>query len=80
MTVHAKAGENGKLFGKVTSKEIADAVSRQYSVPVSKKKVELSADIKAQGEFTFEVKLHAGVNRIHESDRHRISFANPCNE
>ena len=61
VTVHAKAGENGKLFGKVTSKEIADAVSRQYSVPVSKKKVELSADIKAQGEFTFEVKLHAGV-------------------
>ncbi len=61
VTVHAKAGENGKLFGKVTSKEIADAVSRQYSVPVSKKKVELSSDIKAQGEFTFEVKLHAGV-------------------
>ena len=30
-------------------------------MPVSKKKVELSADIKAQGEFTFEVKLHAGV-------------------
>ncbi len=61
VTVHAKAGENGKLFGKITSKEIADAVSREYSVPVSKKKVELSADIKAQGEFTFEVKLHAGV-------------------
>lgn len=59
--VTARAGENGKLFGKVTSKEIAAAVEKEFSIQVNKKKISLEQDIKTFGTFTFELKLHPGV-------------------
>jgi len=61
VTVTAKAGKEGKLFGSVTAKEIAAAVSAQYKVDVDKRKVALDGDIKAFGTFEFDLKLHAGV-------------------
>ena len=57
----ARAGENGKLFGKVTSKEIAAAVEKEFGMEVNKKKISLEQDIKTFGTFTFELKLHPGV-------------------
>lgn len=60
--VIAKAGEKGRLFGKVTSKEIADAISKEYNLDVNKKKVTLTAEIKAFGTFEFDLKLHTGVS------------------
>ena len=59
--VTARAGENGKLFGKVTSKEIAAAVEKEFGMEVNKKKISLEQDIKTFGTFTFELKLHPGV-------------------
>ena len=59
--VSARAGENGKLFGKVTSKEIAAAVEKEFSLEVNKKKISLEAEIRAFGTYPFEIKLHPGV-------------------
>ena len=45
----AKAGAGGKLFGSVTAKEIAEAISKQYGAEVEKRKIVLDSDIKAFG-------------------------------
>ena len=60
VVLHAKAGSNGKLFGAITSKEIAAEISNAYGVDIDKKKVSV-ADIKSYGEFTAEVKLYNGI-------------------
>lgn len=59
--ITAKAGAGGKLFGSVTSKELAEAITRQLGVEVDKRKVSLEGEIKGFGTFTAEVKFHAGV-------------------
>lgn len=56
-----KAGENGKVFGSVTSKEIADNLEKQYSIKVDKKKITLAEPIKVLGTFNIEIKLYDGV-------------------
>ena len=61
VTVKAKSGAGGKLFGAVTSKEIAAAMKEQFGLDVDKKKISLSSEIKGFGEFSFELKLHNGV-------------------
>ncbi len=60
VVLHAKAGSNGKLFGAITSKEIAAEINKGFGVEVDKKKV-TCADIKSYGEFTAEVKLYNGI-------------------
>ena len=57
----AKAGAGGKLFGSVTTKEIADAITAQYGVAVDKKKINVS-EIKAFGTYTAEIKLYTGIS------------------
>ncbi len=57
----AKAGNGGKLFGSVTAKEIAEAVTKQLGVETDKRKITLDVDIKAFGSYTVQVKFHAGV-------------------
>ena len=47
--VYAKAGDNGKLFGSVTGKEIADALKAQYDITVDKKKIRIPEPIKTTG-------------------------------
>lgn len=59
--VHAKAGAGGRLFGAVTTKEIADAMTEQLGTAIDKKKVSIDGDIKAYGEYEAVVKLHAGI-------------------
>ena len=59
--ITAKAGQGGKLFGSVTSKEIAEAVKAQYQVAIDKRRIE-SADIKAFGTFEAEIKLYTGIS------------------
>lgn len=56
----AKAGANGKLFGSVTSKEIAAEIKNSLGVEIDKKKLNVG-DIKTYGEYTAEVKLYNGV-------------------
>lgn len=59
--IHAKAGTGGRLFGAVTNKEVAEELSRQAGQEIDKRKVSLSADVKAHGEYEATVKLHKGI-------------------
>ena len=60
--LHAKAGSAGRLFGAVTTKEIAEAISEQANTQIDKKKVVIDADIKAYGTYEATVKLHPGIS------------------
>ncbi len=60
LTLHAKAGQGGKLFGSVTSKEIAEELKRSFGVELDKRKISMS-DIKAYGSYSAEIRLHAGI-------------------
>jgi len=60
LSVDKKVGEQGKLFGSVTSQEIADLVSAQ-GVEIDRRKIQLSEPIKSLGEFKIPVKLHPEV-------------------
>ena len=57
----AKAGANGKLFGSVTSKELAEKIDDEFGIKVDKKKIAVD-DIKRFGTFEFEVKLYTGIS------------------
>ena len=61
LTLKVKAGENGKIFGGITSKEIAEALKKDYNIEVDKKKVMLKDTIKTLGRFNVEIKLYDGV-------------------
>lgn len=56
----ARAGQNGKLFGSVTTKEVAEEMKKQFGVDVDKRKVSM-ADIKAFGSYSAEIKLMQGI-------------------
>ncbi|MBO5333778.1 MAG: 50S ribosomal protein L9 [Clostridia bacterium] len=58
--ITAKAGNNGKLFGSVTSKEVAAEISKQFAVKVDKRKISMD-DIKTFGSFKIEVKLYTNI-------------------
>ena len=58
----AKAGASGKLFGAITAKEIAEAVSKVAGIDIDKRKVSLAGDIKTFGTFECEVKLYTGIS------------------
>ena len=60
ITIKAKSGEEGKLFGSVTSMDIAEAMKAQ-GVAIDKRKIVLEEPIKRLGDFTVAVKLHADV-------------------
>ena len=56
-----KAGVGGKLFGSVSSKEVAEKISHEFSVKVDKKKITLDSEIKSFGTYTATVKLYHGI-------------------
>ena len=58
--VAIKCGENGKIFGAVTSKEIADGFSK-LGYEVDKRKIELDGAIKFAGEYKLRLRLYEGV-------------------
>ena len=62
VVIKAKAGLGGKLFGAITSGVVSDALKEQFGVDVDKKKINLSTDIKAFGDFTATVKMSHGVS------------------
>lgn len=59
--VYVKIGENGKLFGSVTSKEIASALASEFDISIDRKKITLQETIKSVGESSAEIKLHPKV-------------------
>jgi large subunit ribosomal protein L9 len=60
--VSVKTGENGRLFGSVTNKEIASALSARTGLAIDKRKIVLDEPIKTVGDKQVEVKLHAQVS------------------
>lgn len=58
----AKAGNGGRLFGSVTTKEIAEAISAEYKADIDKRKVSIKDDIKAYGNYEAVVKLYQGIS------------------
>lgn len=61
LNVKVKAGGNGKIFGSITSKEIATELKNQYKIEVDKKKILLKDSIKEIGIFNIEIKLYEGI-------------------
>ena len=61
LKIKVRAGENGKIFGGVTSKEISDGLKRDYNIDIDKKKILLKETIKTIGTFTIDIKLYEGV-------------------
>lgn len=62
VTIKSKAGENGKLFGSITGKDIADAIKAQHNIELDKKKIVLHDAIKALGTYQVEVKVYPEVS------------------
>ena len=67
LKIKVKSGENGKIFGSITAKEIslelkiAENLKKEYSIEIDKKKINLKEPIKELGIFTVDVKLYEGV-------------------
>lgn len=59
--IEVKAGENGKIFGGVSAKEIAESLEKQHNIKIDKKKVDLKETIKTLGIHIVGVKLFEGV-------------------
>lgn len=58
--ITAKAGQNGKLFGSVTAKEIAETVKKQFNIDIDKRKITVE-DIKTFGTFPAQAKFYQGI-------------------
>lgn len=59
--ITAKSGEHGRLFGAITNKDVADAIKKQFSIDIDKKKVVVDT-IKQIGTYDVEVKLYAEIS------------------
>lgn len=62
IVIKTKTGENGKLFGSITTKELAEILEKDHGFEFDKKKLELDDTIKSVGEYFVKVKLHPTVN------------------
>jgi len=60
--ISIKSGEGGKLFGSITSKDIAEALKEQHHIDIDKKKFLMDSPIKQSGETTVEIKIYHEVN------------------
>ena len=61
VVIESRAGEGGRLFGAVTSKDIADAFYKVYKIELDKKKIVMDTPIKQEGPATVELKLFQGI-------------------
>ena len=57
LTLSVKAGEQGKLFGSITNKDISEAIKKQHRVNVDRRKIDLGEPIKALGTYDVTIKL-----------------------
>ena len=61
-----KSGNDGKLYGAVTAKDVADALEKEHKITVDKRKITIPEPIKSYGKFTLDVKLYTDVSgKIH---------------
>lgn len=61
VVIKSKSGEGGKLFGSITTKDIAEAAKEQTGITLDKKKIQMNTPIKNIGKFTVDVKLYPEV-------------------
>ena len=61
LTLTVKAGEGGKLFGSINTKDIGEALEKKYGLVVDKRKIELKGAIKSLGTYPVSIKLHPEV-------------------
>ena len=62
VTIKAKSGTGGRLFGSVTAAQVAQSIEEQFGCKVDKKKVGLKSEIKAFGTFSADIKLYNGIS------------------
>lgn len=60
--IETKAGEGGRLFGSITSKDVCEALKTQHNIIIDKKKLQMSQPIKALGTFSVKIKLYQDVS------------------
>ena len=61
VVIRTKTGEGGRLFGSITSKDVAEALEKQLKLKVDKKKIQVAEPIKSFGAFEIPIKLHPQV-------------------
>jgi large subunit ribosomal protein L9 len=61
LTFHARAGQEGKLFGSITSSDIAEQLERERGIVIDRRNIDLDEPIKALGVFSVPVRLHTQV-------------------
>lgn len=62
ISISVKTGENGKLYGSVTTKDISEAIQKQLGISIDKKKIELKDAVKSLGIYEAEIKLYPEVS------------------
>lgn len=60
--IQAGSGEDGRLYGSVTAKDIAEALGEQFGIPMDKRKIQLESPIRAYGVYSLPVKLYTGIS------------------
>lgn len=63
-TLKVKCGENGKLFGAISNKDVADAIKKELGITIDKKKVNIDEPIKQLGTYDVKVRVMAGVTAM----------------
>jgi len=62
VSIEAKMGNGGKLFGSVTAQDVADALKEQYDIDIDKRKVEIKETVKSLGSYPVTIKIHPEVS------------------
>ena len=62
VVLHTAAGQDGKFYGSITAKDIADALEQQHQITVDKKKIQIDTPIKSFGPHAVNVKLYQDVS------------------
>ena len=64
--IPASSGADGRLYGSVTAKDIAERLEKDHGITVDKRKIQLSDPIRAYGQYTVDVKLYTDITgKIH---------------
>ena len=61
VTIPVKVGENGKLFGSVTGKDVADVLQHSFNIELDKRKIEIKGDVKGLGDYDAVIKVHPEI-------------------
>ena len=62
INIVAQGGNDGRLYGSVTAKDIAEAYKKQFGVEIDKRKLQLDEPIRAFGVYSVEAKIYNGIN------------------